>query len=87
MSSRLLMTQKEFEFDPPQRISKQSRAILARLQSGEVTNIELAAIAIRYSARIHELRKAGHRIELVKQDRESGVCHYRLGDEVRDEIR
>ncbi len=81
------ITQKQFELDPPARISKQGRAILARLQAGEVTNVELARIAIRYSARIHELRKAGYRIELVKQDRESGVCVYRLGDEIRDEIR
>lgn len=79
MSSNLI-SQKQFEFDPPARITKQAGKILERLQQGEVTNAELATIAIRYSARIHELRKAGRRIEIIKHDRDSGVCVYRLCD-------
>lgn len=75
-----LISQKQFEFDPPARITKQAGKILERLQQGEVTNAELATIAIRYSARIHELRKAGRRIEIIKHDRDSGVCVYRLCD-------
>lgn len=79
MSSSLI-SQKQFEFDPPARITKQAGKILQRLQQGEVTNAELATIAIRYSARIHELRKAGRKIEIIKHDRESGICVYRLQD-------
>lgn len=36
--------------------------ILARLRIASATSIELAKITHRFSARIYELRKAGHRI-------------------------
>lgn len=72
------ITQKEFEFDKPARISRQAKAILERLENGMVSNVELSQIAIRYSARIHELRKAGHPIEIVSHDRDSGVVIYAL---------
>lgn len=43
------------------RESKAQR-ILARLRIASATSIELAKITHRFSARIYELRKAGHRI-------------------------
>jgi hypothetical protein len=41
------------------RISEQARKILERLREGPATNIELQEIALRYSARLHELKKCG----------------------------
>ena len=44
------------------RETKASR-ILARLRQGPATSLQLSTIGgLRYSARIHELRRAGHRI-------------------------
>ena len=48
--------------DIPQ-LTRQSRVILERLRQGPATNAELTAVGLRYSARIHELRRAGHEIE------------------------
>ena len=72
------VNQKEFQFDPPVRIAGQKKAILDRLSESPASNIELAAICIRYSARIHELRKAGYDIQTYHQDKASGVCWYKL---------
>ena len=56
----------------------QAAKILARLQQGSATNIELNKTCFRYSARIHELRKAGHRIARTKV--EEGIFSYALTD-------
>lgn len=72
------MNQQQFTFDSPPRITGQRKKILDRLAQGPVTNIELAAICFRYSARIHELRKAGYDIQTYYQDKSSGTCWYRL---------
>jgi len=37
-------------------------------QKGELTNYELNRICFRYAARIHELRKEGHRIVTVREE-------------------
>lgn len=60
------------------RLGKQQQAILERLQAGSATNVELARIGIRYSARIGELRSAGYRIEIVARDFDSGLVTYKL---------
>lgn len=65
------------------RLNRQAIKILERLRHGESTNSELARIAIRYSARIHDLRRAGYRIEIISRDRESGLNVYALMEDVR----
>ena len=60
------------------RLGRQQAAILAALKQGPKTNIELVPIALRYSARIHELRKAGYRIDREDVDDENGVYRYVL---------
>jgi hypothetical protein len=49
--------------DDAETRAKQRAAILARLQQGPATNADLNKIGHRYSARIFELREAGHTIE------------------------
>jgi len=73
-----VMNQKQFEFEPPVRLNRQQDAIIERLRKGPATNAELVQIAIRFTARIHELRKAGYDIEIVKKDHESGLVWYAL---------
>lgn len=60
------------------RVTRQAREILARLRQGRATNSDLNGIAFRYSARIHELRKAGHDIRIVDRNDESGLTVYAL---------
>jgi len=79
------VSQLEFQFEPPARLTKQCASIVARLQKGPATNTELSSIALRYSARIFELRKAGYQIEIISRDDESGVCLYSLTKEPKNE--
>lgn len=72
------MNQQQFTFDPPVRLNRQQTAIIDRLRQGPATNAELVQIAIRFTARIHELRKAGHDIRIVRQDRDSGLVWYEM---------
>lgn len=64
------------------RAANQRDMILDLLRQGSVTNFELADICIRYSARIHELRKSGHNIETVTKipgkDKNPALVVYRL---------
>lgn len=60
------------------RTSNHRDQILALLKQGSVTNFELADICIRYSARIHELRKQGHDIETRIIDGKTGLTTYRI---------
>jgi hypothetical protein len=60
------------------RLSRQQQKILTRLEPGKVSNSELMGICIRYSARIHELRKKGYRVRIVSRDRDRGVTWYEL---------
>ena len=68
-----------------ERVVNQRQKILALLRQGNVTNFELADICIRYSARIHELRKEGHEIETVArlpgEDKNSALVVYRLKEQ------
>lgn len=41
------------------RLTGQNAAVLARLREGPATNAELAAIALKYTSRVSDLRKAG----------------------------
>lgn len=58
------------------RLTGQNAAILARLQQGPATNVELAAVALKYTSRLSDVRAAGHRI--VCQRLQGGVTEYRL---------
>lgn len=60
------------------RLSKQSAEILARLQQGPATNSELAKIALKYTSRISDLRKAGYNVQVCSRDGATGLTVYRL---------
>lgn len=60
------------------RLSRQHHAILERLRQGPVRNTELTEIALRYSARIGELRNAGYDIRKQAISEERGVFEYWL---------
>lgn len=49
------------------RVNKRN-AVLARLQQGPATSIDLNSICYRYGARILELRKQGYDISTRKHD-------------------
>lgn len=51
------------EAEDVKRLSGQSADILARLEEGPATNAELAAISLKYTSRISDLRAAGYEIE------------------------
>lgn len=61
-----------------QRLSRQCEEILSRLQSGKVSNRELSKIALKYTGRISDLRKAGHSIECISHNRATGETWYQL---------
>lgn len=58
------------------RLSAQHRAILARLKEGPATNLQLSLIAMRFGARLEELKRAGH--PWTKRLVKPGVYEYRL---------
>lgn len=64
--------------DEKKRTATHADRILALLREGTVTNGELATITPRYGARILDLRKAGHEIETVFENKKSGLVIYRL---------
>jgi hypothetical protein len=55
-----------------------SQRILARLQRGPATNIELAKITPRYGGRLYDLKKAGVRWRIVERNYDTGVNTYSL---------
>ena len=63
------------------RLQSQCDKILERLREGDATNAELAAISLKYTGRISDLRNAGHTIEIISRDRASGLTIYRLTKE------
>ena len=58
------------------RLDSQCDRMLARLQKGAATNVELAGISLKYTSRITDLRQLGHTIDCEKQ--RNGVTVYRL---------
>ena len=59
------------------RLSKQAQAVLARLEQGPASNIELIPISTRFGARVYDLRKAGYIIDM-DMDRAKGISIYTL---------
>jgi len=53
----------------------QAARILARLQAGPATSLELAQVALKYTNRISELRDDGHNIQAEEVN---GVWRYTL---------
>ena len=60
------------------RLSGQTLAIVERLRKGRATNVELAALSLKYTARISDARAAGHAIEVVDRNHKTGLCVYEL---------
>lgn len=58
------------------RLRGQNLAILERLRLGPATNVELAAISLKYTARISDIRSAGYSIEAKRV--EGGIFEYWL---------
>lgn len=82
------MQQQTFDFeagrsdDPAERdrLSKQARLIVERLQRGTATNDELMMVSRsrNLSARISECRKAGWDVVCIKQEKATGLAWYQL---------
>lgn len=67
------------------RLNGQCGRILYRLRQGPATNVELAEISLKYTARISDLRKT-HDVRCTHQDKKTGIARYSLfenGREVR----
>lgn len=64
--------------DEKPRLGGQNARILERLRKGPATNAELAAISLKYTARISDLRHAGYDVRVIHHDRTTGVAVYQL---------
>lgn len=64
------------EADKP-RLSGQCAAILAMLEAGPRTNAELAAVSLKYTSRVSDIRAAGYDVTCQRLD--GGTTLYRLG--------
>ncbi len=62
------------------RLSAQNQRVLARLQQGPASRVELQWLACNPTARISDLRAAGYRIPPPVEDRATGVSVYRLSE-------
>ena len=60
------------------RLSGQNAAILARLEQGPATNRELAAVSLKYTGRLSDLRAAGYRVSVIERDYATGLVTYAL---------
>lgn len=77
------MKQTEFAFEAVEqsRLSKQCYQILELLRQGPATNVQLAGIALKYTSRISDLRKAGYDVRVTSRNRTTGVTVYQLAGE------
>ena len=68
--------------DAHARLSRQCGLILAAFQAApnhELTNVQLSQIALRFGARLHDIRSAGvATFEKVAHDHSSGLVRYRM---------
>jgi len=60
------------------RLASQCARILELLRLGRATNVQLAAISLKYTSRISDLRKMGHYIHVVGKNPRNGVTWYEL---------
>lgn len=49
------------------RLARQEQAILEALRTGPKTNVQLAAMALKYTSRVSSLRQSGHVIECTNK--------------------
>ena len=61
-----------------QRLSSQTRQIVALLKRGPATNAELATISLKYTSRVSDARHAGYDIRVIERDAKSGRTVYQL---------
>ena len=59
------------------RLAGQNKRILERLKLGPATNRELAAMALKYTSRISDLRDAGYNIRVIEK-LNNGINWYKL---------
>ena len=62
------------------RLSRHASLILERLQRGPASNRELAAISLKYTGRISDLRANGYAVECFNHDYKTGEAWYRLAE-------
>jgi hypothetical protein len=63
------------------RLSNQCSRILTLFTSspdGRVSNYELASVALKYTSRLSDLRKAGYDIVCTDLDHKTGLAHYEI---------
>jgi hypothetical protein len=60
------------------RLTRQCRQLLERLQHGAATNRELAAVSLKYTSRISDLRQAGYDVRVVERNHSTGMTLYAL---------
>ena len=60
------------------RLSRQCRAILDRLRQGPTSNRDLSGLALKYTGRLSDLRRAGYRIGIHSQNHVTGEVMYVL---------
>lgn len=59
------------------RLSEQCQRILDMLRSGPKTNAELAAVALKYTSRLSDLRHHGYEVRVIER-RQGGIVLYGL---------
>jgi hypothetical protein len=84
--SPVCVEQATFHFSEPDGLknAEQAQRILALLKerrSRGATNVELAAIALKYTSRVSELRQAPHYYKIRCERGEGRVMHYFLNPE------
>jgi hypothetical protein len=60
------------------RLTGQNLAILDALKRGPMRNTDLALIALKYTSRLSDIRKAGYEVRVKCHDRQTGVVVYEL---------
>jgi hypothetical protein len=83
------MTQQPFNLCDPsvdinpekKRLVGQCAAIMERLKRGPATNRELAAISLKYTSRVSDLRNSGFKIEVSRRDHATGLTEYTLKEQ------
>lgn len=53
----------------------------------EVSNRQLAAIALKYTGRMSDLRKLGYKFEITRRDMHTGECWYTMTAEAPEPLR
>lgn len=77
MERAIPVVDKRVEPEDKPRLRGNSAAILSLLKSGPATNIQLMKVGgVRYGARIHDIKKAGYKIQSRRLD--EGIWVYEL---------